>query len=303
MLEQPNRTLYGKSAATLGNDTKQTDLEVIKTKMGEAYKAGDKQALAKLEKQFIRLLEEDKSEYAQGIIDAMFREFKRGHQWVLKMQQMATTKFYVYSPIGRIRHLYAAMTGDKQIVSRQVRRGMNAPIQGFASEIAVKASRRVQVTYYSKMKEMTSMLGLAGKFPIKFNRIVHDALYYTVPFEMVIPFIHILQYEATYGVAQAYEREFGLKFTVEPEIELEIGSKDTNALKWDWSLPQLKSHIEASVEAGIKDKIFTQSKEEILELIYAPWRNRESLAWLDTNFPLLGVSLKKEIRDVVRTES
>ena len=94
-----------------------------------------------------------------------------------------------------------------------------------------------------------------------------------------------------------------MKFTVEPEIELEIGSKDTNASKWDWSLPNLVSIIDASVDAGIKDKIFTQSKEEILEMIYAPWKNPKTLKWLDTNFPLLGVSLVEEIKHVVNASS
>ena len=294
-------TLYGKAAQTLGNDTKKTELDAIKAKIAEAYKANNKADLKKLEVQFNKLRDEDRSDNAQHIIDKMFNEFKKGHQWVLRMQRMATEKFYVYSPIGRIRHLYAAMTQDKQIVSRQVRRGMNAPIQGFASEIAVKASRRVMTSYY---KSDSALVTICKKLPqIKFNRIVHDALYYTVPFEVVLPFIHIMQYEATYGVAEAYHKEFGLKFTVEPEIELEIGSKDTNATKWDWSLPNLVSIIDASVDAGIKDKIFTQSKEEILEMIYAPWKNPKTLKWLDTNFPLLGVSLVEEIKHVVNASS
>jgi len=123
----------------------------------------------------------------------------------------------------------------------------------------------------------------------------------TVPFEMVLPFIHILQYEATYGIAKAYDEEFGLKFTVEPEIELEVGSKDTNSIKWDWALPSLIKAINSTVDAGIADGIFTQSRAEILELIYAPWKNEELLTHLDTNFPLLGVHLKEEIRNVVRS--
>ncbi len=256
-----------------------------------------------MEREFTRLLEEDRSSQAQEIIDAMFNEFRRGHQWVLRMQKMATEKFYVYSPIGRIRHLYAAMTGDRQIISRQVRRGMNAPIQGFASEVAVKASRLVMVSYYKNLSRITTTLGLTKKFPVKFNRIVHDALYFTVPFEMVLPFIHILQYEATYGVSKAYEQEFGLKFTVEPEIELEVGSKDTHSLKWDWSLPQLLQHLEAAVDTGLKDNLFSESKEEIMAKIYAPWKNDKLVRFLDKEFPLLNVSLIPEIKNAISLQS
>jgi len=287
--------IYGKSAATLGNDTKRAELEAIKAKMSEAHKTGAKAELRKLEKTFAALLAEDRSERAQEIIDAVFSGFKRGHQWILRMQRMATEKFYVYSPIGRIRHLYAAMTGDKQIVSRQVRRGMNAPIQGFASEVAVKASRRVHTSYYRNLKQILGLLGLKGKFPIWFNRIVHDALYLTVPFEMVIPLIHILQYEATYGITKAYEDEFGLKFTVEPEIELEIGYKDTESLKWSWALPDLVDIIFASVEGGLKEGFITGERDAILKTIFAPWLNAELRNLLNTQFPLLGVDLDAEL--------
>jgi hypothetical protein len=229
----------------------------------------------------------------------MFSEFKRGDQWVKRMQKMATEKFYVFSPIGRIRHLYAAMTGIRSIISRQVRRGMNAPIQGFASEIAVKASRRVMVSFFKDRAKIDKLLGREPSRPVKFNRIVHDALYFTVPYEMVIPFMHILQYEATYGVAKAYEDEFGLKFTVEPEIEMEFGTKDTNSMKWDWSLPELKKIIETSVDDGIKLNLLSESKEDILAKIWEPWKSDKCLKFLDETYPILGVSLKKELRNVV----
>lgn len=292
--------LYGKSASTLGNDTKRTDLDAVKAKINAAYKANDKKALATHVAEFERILEEDRSENAQEIIDKMFNEFKRGDQWVKRMQRMATEHFYVFSPIGRIRHLYAAMTGVKSIISRQVRRGMNAPIQGFASEIAVKASRRVMVSYYKDRAKIDKLLGRQKSKDIKFNRIVHDALYFTVPYNMVIPFMHILQYEATYGVAQAYEREFGLKFTVEPEIEMEFGTKDTNSTKWDWSLPELRKILETTVDDGIKAGLLTESKEAIMQQIWEPWRDRKTLAYLDKTYPLLGVSLQKEISDALR---
>ena len=292
--------LYGKSAATLGNDTKRSDLDAIKAKINAAYKAGDKKELATHIAEFERILEEDRSEQAQEIIDKMFAEFKRGDQWVKRMQRMATEHYYVFSPIGRIRHLYAAMTGVKSIISRQVRRGMNAPIQGFASEIAVKASRLVMTSFHKDREKICNMLGLTKPKPIRFNRIVHDALYFTVPYNVVIPFIHVLQYEATYGVANAYEKEFGLKFTVEPEIEMEIGTKDTNSEKWDWSLPNLTAILSKVVQEGIDQGLLTESKEEILEQIYAPWRNKEALAYLNETYPLLGVDLRKEIADAVR---
>jgi hypothetical protein len=267
--------------------------------MNEAYKTKNP-VLPKLEKQFLKLIAEDRTEYAQSIITKMDTEFAQGHNWVLRMKSMATEVFYVYSPIGRIRHLYAAMTGDRRIVSRQVRRGMNAPIQGFASEIAVKAARLTYVEYYRAQPFLKSKLGIVKKLPkLKGNRIVHDASYFTIPFEMVVPFLHILLHCSTYGVARKYEEQFGLKFLVEPEIEIEVGVRDTKSRKWDYDLNSLVGIIDQAIDDGLESGMFTDSKEVIVKKIYAAWKNPEVLNFLDTKFPLLNVSLKDEIADAI----
>jgi len=291
--------IYGKGAETLGNDTKKAELDVLKAKMGEAHKAKDTATLEKLEAEYEALLEEDRSEKAQLIIDKLMTEFQNGAKWLERMSTMAKEKFYVFSPLGKIRHLYAAMTEDKKIVARQVRRGMNAPIQGFASEVSVKASRMMMLSYYDTLEELKELLGLEGEFPIKFNRIVHDAIYLSVPYAMVLPFIHILQYDATYGIAETYEKEFGLKFTIEPEIELEVGVKDTLSHKWGWALPELVAHLDKAVTEGLELKLLTGNKEEIMATIMEPWKNKKVRKLLNDRFPLLGVDLYKEIGDVV----
>ena len=74
--------LYGKSAATLGNDTKRNDLDTVKAKINEAYKNKDSAALKKYVAEFEHIIGEDRSEAAQEIIDKMFQEFPMGDQWV-----------------------------------------------------------------------------------------------------------------------------------------------------------------------------------------------------------------------------
>jgi hypothetical protein len=281
----------------LGHDTKRASLSEIKDKLAASFREG--KPIDDLQVELQSLLGEDRQEYAQNIIDKIFQEFSAGHSWIVKMQKMATEQFYVYSPIGRIRHLYAAITQDPQIVSRQVRRGMNAPIQGFASEIAVKASRLTMLDFYKEQSYLSDKLNIE-KQGIEFNRVVHDASYFTVPFEMVIPFLHILQYDSTYGITKKYEEQFGLVFTVEPEIEMEIGVKDTKTTKWDWELPNLIKAIEESVDSGIELGIFTDAKQDILRRIFAPWKNKEVRQYLQTHYPLLNVrDLDKEIKDAV----
>jgi hypothetical protein len=292
--------IYGKSSRTLGNDTKKAELDSVKIKINAAHKAGDKQAEAEHIERFEALLSEDRTEQAQAIIDKIFASFPSGHKWILRMQKFATEKFYVFSPIGRIRHLYAAITKNKGIVSQQVRRGMNAPIQGFASEIAVKASRGVMVSFFKTRDRLMAILGLKTPPTITFNRIVHDAQYFTVPYSMVLPFLHVMQYEATYGITKDYKDQFGLDFPVEPEIEVEFAVKDTTSLKWDYELPNLVKILDTVVTQGIAEGFLSGKKPDILKEIYAPWLNKESLKILNTEFPLLNVDLGPELLATAR---
>jgi len=295
-------TIYGKSAATLGNDTKKAEFDAIKEKMSVAHKAGDQKTLDELIEKYNALQEDDREDYAQNIIDKMFSQFKAGHKWLLTMSEKAEQEQHVYSPIFRVRHLWATITKDRAIISRQVRRGMNAPIQGFASEVAVKASRLVMLDYYKNQDKLKTKIGLdpKAKFPIRFNRMVHDASYFTVPYSMVLPFMHILQYDATYGVTKAYKDEFDLEFTVEPEIEMEVGVQDTKSNKWGWAIPELLQHLSTSVDDGIKAGFLTESKADIMAQLLAPWKSEQSLKFLNEKFPMLGVDLTEEIKIAVK---
>ena len=298
--------IYGKGAKTLGDDTKKAEIDELRKKQNELYaklRAGDKSVKGEIEEvegRLLFILSEDRSEYAQGIMDKLFAEFKKGKRWIDRMSKLAEEKFYVYSPIGRIRHLWAALTGDKAVVAKQVRRGTNAPIQGFASEIGTKASRRIMESYYEWAPKLKRMMNLDDDYDytIKFNRVVHDALYFAVPYAMVIPFIHILQYEATYGVTQAYEDEFGLKFTIEPEIEIEVSARDDHSFKWDWSTHNLQEIIHSALKDAEELNRLTGTVEETRNVIFVPWRNKMVRRVLQENFPLLGVhNLDNQIRE------
>lgn len=257
------------------------------------------------EKALASILAEDRTSYAQDIVDRMFKEFPRGAAWTNKMKKLAEKAFYVFSPIGRIRHLYAAMTQDQGIVARQVRRGTNAPIQGFASEISVKAGRVVYETYYDHLEKFCEFLGReydpwAERIP--YNRVVHDASYYTVAFHMVIPFVHILQWDTTYGITERYEKEFGLKFPIEPEIEMEFGARDDATHDWDWSIPSIVEAISKTLDDMIELKIIeAKRKNKLMRVIFKPWANKEFRHYLQEHWPLLNVSnLDKQIADAIK---
>jgi hypothetical protein len=307
--------LYGKGAETLGIDTKEGDMGNLKGKISALYEESlvtkDNKRLIEINKQLEALdvqlgalIAEDRTEYAQGIVDKMFTEFKAGARWTEKMQSMAENEYYVYSPIGRVRHLYAAMTQDRKIVSRQVRRGSNAPVQGFASEIGVKASRITLEAYYKHLRFFKQKLGVEkSDWDLRafFSRMVHDANYLMVPYEMVVPMIHIMQYQATYGITKAYKDEFNVTFTVEPEIELEFAARDDQSYKWDWSMPNCIQAIKQAVADADELGVLEGTQEDVLQTIFKPWRSKSMRTWLQDQYPLLGVKdLDTQIRSAVK---
>jgi len=310
--------LYGKGAETLGIDTKKGDMDSLKGKISALYDESlvpdiDRKRLVEinamleeLDVKLSALIAEDRTDYAQSIIDKMFTEFKAGARWTQMMQEMAEKEYYVYAPNGRRRFLPAAMTGDRAIVSQQVRRGSNAPVQGMASEIGIKASRLIMESYYRNIKIFKEKLGIVKSdwdMRVFFSRVVHDANYFAVPYDMVVPFIHILQYQATYGVTQAYADEFNVKFTIEPEVEIEVAGQDDSSYKWDWAMPSIVECIKKAVADCDKLGVLEGTQDEVLNRVLQPWRNPDMRKFLQDKFPLLGVKdLDRQIRDAVKPE-
>lgn len=248
--------------------------------------------IEELESKLRDLMEDDRTEYAQGIIDKMNTEFKKGSAWTNRMKELAEKAFYVYAPNGRKRNLPAALTEDRGIVAQQVRRGSNAPIQGFASEIGVKASRVVMESYHKELPTFCEMLDIEydpWEWRIPYNRMVHDAHYYSPKFAMVIPFMHILQYDATYGVTEVYNKEFNIQFPVEPEIEIEFGARDDTTEKWDWSLPNIIHCVTTSVDRLEEYKLLKRKKKDVLQEVFKPWKIKKMRHYLQDKYPILGV--------------
>lgn len=295
--------IYGKGPETLGEDTKQNDLLELKEKIAKLYDESlatkDNKRLVEinaimeeLDIKLTALIEEDKSEYAQDIIDRMFNEFKAGKRWIDKMGKLAEEQYQVFSPNGRVRHLFAAMTGDKRIISKQVRRGSNAPIQGFASEVGAKAARMILEGYYKNLKIFKEQLGIEKSdwdLRVFFERSVHDALYFMVPYEMVLPFIQILQHQATYGVARQTEKDFNMTFPVEPEIEIGVSARGDKGYDWDWAVPNLISNIKLALKDAEEIGMLEGTYEEVLEKVVKPWKSKRTRSYLQEHYPLLGV--------------
>ena len=262
-----------------------------------------KKELRVLEKQRQEIVERDYESYAQDIIDKTFKEFSAGGKWTNKAKASAEKKFYVYSPFKRFRRLWAGLTRDKGIIAQQVRRGSNAPIQGFASEVGVLASRGILEAYYDSLPFFRKKFfpkQTAWDFRLLFNRIVHDASYFSVKYYMVMPTVWIIQYQATYGVAEYVNKHFGIKFTIEPEIEMEFGVRDDDTFAWNWSMPHLIECIYKTVVDAEALNLLDDTPQKVMQQIMAPYNDPECIKYLQDNYPLLGVrDLDKQIKSAV----
>jgi hypothetical protein len=98
-----------------------------------------------------------------------------------------------------------------------------------------------------------------------------------------------LQWTATYGVTEYYKKHFGVEFTVEPEIEIEIGASEDKHYKWDFSDKQLEEIIKKSLEDQLSLRRMEGTVDENYKKIMSAYKDSKLKDYLDTKYPILGV--------------
>lgn len=228
-------------------------------------------------------------EFAQEVIAKMFGEFVKGAAWLKWTKKHAEENYYTYSPIGMRRNLMGIMTGVPAIVNAMTRRAANSPIQGLASQIGVTASRLITLEAYDTFLKLGYIDEDTTEMPADIVKAVHDALHSETPYRLILVYVHIVQWVATFGVTEYYKKTFGLKFTVEPEIEMEFGASEDAMYKWNWTEDNLKECLTKALEDQKKvlDKEFDTQK--VLKSIYAAYDNPKTKKYLEDKYPILGV--------------
>jgi hypothetical protein len=107
------------------------------------------------------------------------------------------------------------------------------------------------------------------EMPAEILKAVHDALYSEVPYEIVLIYVHVLQWVATYGVTAYYKEEFGVEFPIEPEIELEFGATEDKSYKWNWTDAHLKECLANTLKDQKAIGTLKEDPDEVLKKIYA----------------------------------
>lgn len=243
----------------------------------------------KLKEQLKSIEERSTVEFAQGLIEKLFARFKKASGWLEWTKNFAKKNYYTYSPIGMRRNLFGIMTGIPSIVSAMERRAANSPIQGLASQIGIVAARLVTLNMYKVLLKFGYIDENTEELPVDILKAVHDALYSEPKYEVILIFIHVLQWTATYGVTKYYKDTFGVEFTVEPEIEIEIGASEDKHYKWDFSDAHLKEILKKSLEDQLALRRLEGTVDEAYTKIMSVYKNSELKKYLDTTYPILGV--------------
>lgn len=251
----------------------------------------------------VRALSKDinKSEdEAQEVIDKLWETFQKGAQWLDSVAKSVPKVMYVVSNIGRRRNLYRVLIGAPHVISSAVRRGKNSPVQGMSSEIGTLAA-------YLVLKEMATYPKQWRKGSDALCRLVHDAAYSETSYSMVIPAIHVKAHMASRGVSEYLEKHYGFKMLSEPEIELEISATEGAVTeergkvehKWDWQIPNLLTVIWESLEDQVLLGLISKTeKVKAMKQVLAPWKDEEHRTYLQTHYPLLGVT---DLDDIIVT--
>lgn len=282
--------IYGMIVASLARDRKNkmvSDARVAAEGKFESSK--DQKKAEKFLQQLLDKSDDEWKEESQEVVDKVFSRFPAGAQHLERVSRDVVKHGWVSAPTGRRRNMYRVFSGNKSAISAAQRSAKNAPIQGIASEVGMRAANIVLRECDLFFTELDMV-----HFPL-FTRTVHDENSFEVPYEIVVPFLWIYQYCSMFLVKEEFERDYSFPFLVEPEVEVKISSREDSTHVWDWTLDNLRECLSKAIDDQVTTgQIEEDEKENVMEKILAFPRDRKRMNLLQKRYPLLNVELPKE---------
>lgn len=286
--------IYGKGAKTLATDIHNEAISTAENAAFELRKEYDsnptkekKAALLEKEKEVeaVKANFDHYHEQALSIMEKMGEEWHSLYAWMEKMHESCVEKGYVEAPHGRRRHLRASFLSDRQLHAALLRRAVNAPVQGFGSDVGYMAARLIELHMVKFLKEFDMFEPNNTVIPCGVECAVHDALYQTVPYHLFLPALHIMQWCMTTGVTELFAEKFGDKWLVPPEVETNVSFSGDDEMDWDYTIDGLKACVENAIKGqyaagyGLPDV----SEQEAIKMVFSiPKEQRD---YLKENYP------------------
>lgn len=256
------------------------------------------------------------ADFAKDLYDRFFKRFSVASDWLNWTAEFGRRHLFTKSVLGRRRHLFGHLTGSESQASSMDRRAKNSPVQGMGADFGHTGARLFEQNIYEYLLKIKSLTEADEKCPIGIEIMVHDSIFTSAPFEHVLATAQILQWCATLGMQEYYDKNFNLKFTVPCEIEMEFGASQDKLYKWDWSLTGFDEEVhgpkgpfkgkafslEECIKRTLKDHSAlypTVDADKAYKEIYASWKDSKIKAYLDKHYPILGDYTYEEKRTKV----
>lgn len=171
----------------------------------------------------------------QSLVAAFFKKFPVGVGWFDKVKAFARKNFYVESPVGRRRHLWALLFPKKHengdaIVARTERQSVNSPVQGMGSDFMMTGGRQIEVLKYEHFEK-------TGHYPdFESTNSVHDALEFSCAYEDFWLAVRLIEEGLTTRVREVNKERNEFDFLIDLEIDMEFGSNLSGVVPWSMAL-------------------------------------------------------------------
>lgn len=174
-------------------------------------------------------------EMVRDLTKKFFKRFPVGAGWFEKAKAHAREFLFVESPLGRRRNLWGFLTPKShddadQILARNERQSVNAPVQGMGSDFMMTGARqieRLRFEHYQKTDHYPDFIQ---------NNSVHDSLEFSCAFEDFWLAVTMIEQGLTHEVEKAAIARHGFHFPIQLEIDFDFGYSLEQCGGWNMSL-------------------------------------------------------------------
>lgn len=220
----------------------------------------------------------DTEENAEKLIKLLFNKFKGGGDWINKIKAFAQKNFYVKSPVGMIRHLWAYLHNKPGVRNAMDRRGPNSIIQGLASQMGVASIRIMQKLIWKLF------ISRGHKIPWKvLTNFVHDSLESMCQLHLLPIHLYLLEHAGASQIHKLFTEKYGMKFNVGLELEFQMGPTMSDLITWGWSSGELRDVVNYTMD--------WQEKE-----FNVRFRRNSIMRAFETNLAIITKLREKELR-------
>lgn len=163
---------------------------------------------------------------AQDTMQRVFSGWPVAASWLKEVPAAARKHFIARSPIGRRRHLDAYLHPDEAVRAGMDRRGPNAIIQGFASEIGCVAAHTVGEYVW------TTFVRHGLPLDLRLVNLVHDSQASVVDDHLLPIALYAIEHGMTTMTQDFYRKHFKLEFDSPLAFDIEFGQREDEMIKW-----------------------------------------------------------------------